>query len=39
MTILFKKLLTPGAVATTRYGNKYKSKPTCWNTFLKILIT
>lgn len=26
-------------MATTRYGNRYKSRPTCWKTFLKILIT
>lgn len=33
------KRLTPGAVATTRYGNKYKSRFTCWKIFLKREIT
>lgn len=33
------RCLTPGAVATTLYGNKNKFNPTFSNIFLKILIT
>lgn len=34
-----RKKVTPGAVATTRYGNRNISSPTCWKIFLKIVIT